>query len=325
MMNLTRKTLHWPTDKKVIPLSKLPELLADAVTGSPPENPDGESDAWSNYELELGFNLVQYESSINAATDHGELPFRDPRTWERLPTYVNTEHAVVSVKDLQDYLERIGSVIEIVVVPTTAPQPKNEAWGGQAYQPESGLALVDADDAAQVGYALAADELGRVGQHLSSVNTSAPMQGTGDCEDVSRYTSVEEMHLYQQRLVQLADDHFAEQEEFWRAAVGQEVTGISPSAMGYQESGYLPNVQSPNPISAPRPVQRSAAQGAKILAALKHAGHDPQALPNPGPGRPGAKAQAKQALKNDPLFAGTTVFDKAWERLRREGAIADAC
>ncbi|MBK6470368.1 MAG: hypothetical protein IPF94_06435 [Betaproteobacteria bacterium] len=70
------------------------------------------------------------------------------------------------------------------------------------------------------------------------------------------------------------------------------------------------------------PVSRHAAQEAAILAELARQGHDPLVLPIAAPGKPGVKALVKKTLSGSTgLFAGATVFDKAWERLRASGAI----
>lgn len=73
-----------------------------------------------------------------------------------------------------------------------------------------------------------------------------------------------------------------------------------------------------------RPIQRSAAQEAAILAVLGKAGHDPKALSKNVPGRSGVKAEARAALEGkDPMFPqGSTIFDKAWVRLAASGGIA---
>ena len=70
-----------------------------------------------------------------------------------------------------------------------------------------------------------------------------------------------------------------------------------------------------------KPVQRSAAQDAAILAMLQTMGIDPLAVPKNSPGKPGTKAEVRTALDSNPLFTGTTVFDKAWERLTSRGEI----
>lgn len=69
-------------------------------------------------------------------------------------------------------------------------------------------------------------------------------------------------------------------------------------------------------------VQRTAAQDAAVLAMLKEKGFDPLALPPNEAGKPGVKSLIRQALGTSGLWAGTTVFDKAWERLSRNGDIA---
>lgn len=76
--------------------------------------------------------------------------------------------------------------------------------------------------------------------------------------------------------------------------------------------------------TAPKPFQRQAAQELAILEAIRQAGHDPLRLPKNEPGKAGIKAQVSDALKRNPVFTGPTVFNKAWERMRSNGDIADA-
>ena len=66
-----------------------------------------------------------------------------------------------------------------------------------------------------------------------------------------------------------------------------------------------------------KPLQRSAAQDAAILDEIKKQGYNPTALPKNDPGKSGIKAAVRQALSKKKLFSGTTVFDKAWERLTK--------
>ena len=69
-------------------------------------------------------------------------------------------------------------------------------------------------------------------------------------------------------------------------------------------------------------VSRQTAQETAILNELRRLGHDPAALPSAAPGKPGVKALVRKALSGSTgLFAGTTVFDKAWDRLRTHGTI----
>lgn len=73
-----------------------------------------------------------------------------------------------------------------------------------------------------------------------------------------------------------------------------------------------------------KPIQRGQAQDAAILETLKKMGHDPLQLPKNPAGKPGVKADVRKTLKDNPLFAGTTVFDGAWERLSKFGDIVIA-
>jgi len=78
----------------------------------------------------------------------------------------------------------------------------------------------------------------------------------------------------------------------------------------------------PEPV---KPVQRSAAQDQAILAAIERQHLNVLALPKPRPGKAGVKAATRASLEGvNPLFPkDSTVFDKAWERLRRNGDIAE--
>ena len=64
-----------------------------------------------------------------------------------------------------------------------------------------------------------------------------------------------------------------------------------------------------------KPLQRTAAQDYAILSEIKKQGFDPMALPRNPDGKPGVKAAIRTALLKHSLFTGSTVFDKAWERL----------
>lgn len=71
-----------------------------------------------------------------------------------------------------------------------------------------------------------------------------------------------------------------------------------------------------------KPIARAAAQDSEILEFLKHNKFDLLCLPKNEPGKAGVKSKVKNALGRSGLWAGTTVFDKAWERLLRNGEIA---
>ncbi len=63
------------------------------------------------------------------------------------------------------------------------------------------------------------------------------------------------------------------------------------------------------------PIQRSAAQDAVILKVIKDMGLDPLLLPRNEAGKPGVKAKVRETVGKNTLFTGSTVFEKAWERL----------
>jgi hypothetical protein len=76
-------------------------------------------------------------------------------------------------------------------------------------------------------------------------------------------------------------------------------------------------------LGAVTPIQRTAAQNAAILAAIKNKGYQANSLPKRTPGKSGVKALIRAAVATNRLFQGR-VFDKTWERLRSSGEIADA-
>lgn len=81
--------------------------------------------------------------------------------------------------------------------------------------------------------------------------------------------------------------------------------------------GQAPEQVNPlaNPAETPRPMQKQRAQELAILGAIHQLGHNPMLLPMWDPKNPGVKAEVCKMLKKDPLFRGSTVFDKAWSRL----------
>jgi hypothetical protein len=75
-----------------------------------------------------------------------------------------------------------------------------------------------------------------------------------------------------------------------------------------------------------RPQSRLGSQEQMILATISELGYAPKALPRPVPGKPGVKADVRKKATSDhkDLFQGKTIFNKTWERLRRQGEITDA-
>jgi hypothetical protein len=70
-----------------------------------------------------------------------------------------------------------------------------------------------------------------------------------------------------------------------------------------------------------QPLGRQAAQEQAILAKLGELGFDPRALPKRTAGKAGAKAEVRKALGTSAMWAKTSVFKKAWERLRKRAEI----
>jgi hypothetical protein len=77
------------------------------------------------------------------------------------------------------------------------------------------------------------------------------------------------------------------------------------------------------PAPAAQAVPRFAAQERAVLGYLAGLGVSPTALPRRDAGKPGIKAAAKTALQGTPLFVGSEIFRKTWERLRASKEIRD--
>lgn len=65
------------------------------------------------------------------------------------------------------------------------------------------------------------------------------------------------------------------------------------------------------------------AQQDAILNEIVKLKYDPKSLPKFMSNKPGVKSEVNHILNGKGLFTGKTVFDKAWERLRKYGDIAD--
>lgn len=70
-----------------------------------------------------------------------------------------------------------------------------------------------------------------------------------------------------------------------------------------------------------RPVKVHRLQEEEILAAIGVLGYEPTALPMQKPGRLGVKSEVRKLLGKQGHWAGSTVLDKAWDRLLSDGGI----
>lgn len=102
-------------------------------------------------------------------------------------------------------------------------------------------------------------------------------------------------------------------------APGNETKGFETDMVSLIEwaekvgEGGTPETLANKPEIKHMPRQR--AQEEMILKTLRDIGYEPLCLPKKPDGKDGVKAEVRKALRGNPLFAGTTVFDKAWLRL----------
>jgi len=78
-----------------------------------------------------------------------------------------------------------------------------------------------------------------------------------------------------------------------------------------------------NDAATVEPVARWQAQEQTILNKLRELGHSPDALPKSEAWKPGVKSEVRAAIGWQGMWHSPKVFDKAWERLRERGEIAD--
>jgi hypothetical protein len=71
-------------------------------------------------------------------------------------------------------------------------------------------------------------------------------------------------------------------------------------------------------------VPKQRAQENEILKLLKTQGYDPLKLEARQPGKPGPKAEIRTLALHSPKLFTQSSFDKAWERLRSDGAVIGA-
>lgn len=69
--------------------------------------------------------------------------------------------------------------------------------------------------------------------------------------------------------------------------------------------------------------ERQAQQRELILQTIRNLGHNPEALPPQPKGQRGIKADTRERLKGDPLFAKPNAFNTAWKELKQHGAIKE--
>lgn len=110
----------------------------------------------------------------------------------------------------------------------------------------------------------------------------------------------------------------------WRKAMVRELLhpgDSTPDSAPVEAAGASGAVE-PDKATPAKALQRTAAQDSAILCEIGKQGYDPLALPKNFAGKPGVKAAIRAALSQNSLFAGGTVFNKAWERLTARADIA---
>lgn len=106
----------------------------------------------------------------------------------------------------------------------------------------------------------------------------------------------------------------------WAVKKGYGVQVLTPVPMAAS-----PKVESAEEKKgAPKPRRRQREQEEAIVAEIQGLGYEPLQLPKKPPGKGGIKETVRDVLATTPLFIGTTVFDKAWERLQKDRTLGTA-
>lgn len=99
-----------------------------------------------------------------------------------------------------------------------------------------------------------------------------------------------------------------------------------------REFPFTPQDTAPAQTETPVPVAvvasvalpKQRVQESRILELLKDQGYEPLKLSQRKPGKPGPKAEIRTLALNEPALFTKSSFEKAWERLRNDGAVAGA-
>lgn len=78
----------------------------------------------------------------------------------------------------------------------------------------------------------------------------------------------------------------------------------------------------PTTSKQPLPIKRQIEQEDEIIETLKDLGYDPRKLPKYTPGRSDVKRDVKVKIGTKGIWVGSSVFDKAWDRLSSKKLIA---
>jgi hypothetical protein len=120
-----------------------------------------------------------------------------------------------------------------------------------------------------------------------------------------------------------------EEHEASKRGKAAEQLGVADAAPEHQDAQPA-NAQAPavfqqrtEKTTQVAPVGRQQAQEQTILNTLHGLGYTPRAMPKSEAYKPGVKSEVRAAIGSEGMWHSPRVFDKAWERLRERGEIAD--
>ncbi|HKT98051.1 MAG TPA: hypothetical protein VJS30_16225 [Paraburkholderia sp.] len=136
-----------------------------------------------------------------------------------------------------------------------------------------------------------------------------PLKNPRDLGDFLPYAVPKNLRTFYDR-VDVADvNKLLDAHPEWRVTYRFPITAVSSVLPPVTETESSPT----------RPPLQQQHQESEILRVIRDLGEDPKKLPKQKPGKPGIKAAVRAKLS-----FSEKVFDKAWERLRDAGDVADA-
>lgn len=159
--------------------------------------------------------------------------------------------------------------------------------------------------------------LGMTSQPRAAAETRVPVS-VQTASDGSRSMQREESDILADLESDLVDSHIAH-----RAAIGLvDDDDDEPGSLDdYGDDPFIGGLDSPADPTAP--IARQRWQENEILRILKLLGYSPLALPKADAGKKGVKFEARTrcVADNSSKWSGSSVFDKAWNRLSEQARI----
>ena len=286
--------------------------------------------------LEYFGAMANLAPELKHAVRSGVLQPKDPLTHgpHSFPIGQALKDALIAVDNLRTYVaDRSIEVKEMLIFKTLA-RPLGVDLRLAAMSPYDHVVIVD-NLAGQSG-----NGIGSAGDYREQIASTMARQAEGffTIDEAAQVLAdtypalevkdlVNRMRIAQRngKLLVRNSDHLPMNEgDMFRSYKGMVSASDLNAWLNEFQAGYrFPDGQQPTAQAGIVPVQRMVAQETAILEKLSELGYQATSLPRIRQGKSGVKAQVKQALGKNGLWANSTVFDKAWDRLRQDRRIGE--